>query len=71
MRRPVSLKVGLLKLTILFSVGQLSSYFTTKEWTREKKSLLGSLEHIDGGTGALLFAFDQLVKASDLEFYSL
>ncbi|XP_028140380.2 cytochrome c1, heme protein, mitochondrial [Diabrotica virgifera virgifera] len=60
---------GLLKPTNLSSVGQLSSYSTTKEWTRGRKALLGSLGLIAGGTGALLFALDQSVKASDLELH--
>ncbi|KAG5892893.1 hypothetical protein JTB14_006211 [Gonioctena quinquepunctata] len=60
---------GLLKSTNLSSVNQISSYSTTREWTRSKKAVLGGLGILAGGAGALAFALDQSVKASDLELH--
>jgi ubiquinol-cytochrome c reductase cytochrome c1 subunit len=60
---------GLLKPNNINSISQISSYSTTKEWTRGKKALLGSLGLLAGGTGTLLYALDQSVKASDLELH--
>ncbi|XP_056635771.1 cytochrome c1, heme protein, mitochondrial-like [Diorhabda carinulata] len=60
---------GLLKPSNISSISQISSYSTTKEWTRGRKALLGSLGLLAGGTGALLYALDQSVKASDLELH--
>ncbi|CAH1109622.1 unnamed protein product [Psylliodes chrysocephalus] len=61
--------VGLLKPSNLTTISQKSSYSTAKDWTWGKKALLGSLGLVAGGTGAILFALDQSVKASDLELH--
>ncbi|XP_069687858.1 cytochrome c1, heme protein, mitochondrial [Periplaneta americana] len=38
-------------------------------WTKGRKTLFATLGIVTGGTGALLFALDQSVKASDLELH--
>ncbi|KAJ8977675.1 hypothetical protein NQ317_010414 [Molorchus minor] len=60
---------GLLKSSTASSLIQSSSY-STREWTRSRRILLGSLGVLAGGAGALLFALDQSVKASDLDLHS-
>lgn len=62
-------RAGILKSSTATSITQISSYSTTREWTRGRKALLGSLGVLAGGAGALLFALDRSVKASDLELH--
>lgn len=60
---------GLLKSNTTPCLNQISSYTTTREWTRGRKALLGSLGVLTGGVGALLFALDKSVRASDLQLH--
>ncbi|KAJ3624955.1 hypothetical protein MTP99_018544 [Tenebrio molitor] len=60
---------GLLKPSCGVTLSQISSFSTTREWTRGRKALIGTLGVIAGGAGALVFALDQSVKASDLELH--
>lgn len=57
---------GLLKSKTGPCLSQISSYSTTREWSRGKKALLGSLGVIAGGAGALIIALDKSVRASEL-----
>jgi ubiquinol-cytochrome c reductase cytochrome c1 subunit len=50
-------------------LSQISSYSTTREWTKGRKALLGSLGVLAGSAGALIFALDRSVRASDLELH--
>ncbi|KAJ8919657.1 hypothetical protein NQ315_006184 [Exocentrus adspersus] len=59
---------GLLKSASTPSITQISSY-STRDWSRSRKALLGSLGVLAGGAGALLFALDKSVKASELELH--
>ncbi|GJQ78769.1 hypothetical protein Trydic_g2801 [Trypoxylus dichotomus] len=60
---------GLLKPNNAVTLSQISSFSTTREWSRGRKLLLATIGAITGGTGALAFALDQSVKASDLELH--
>lgn len=60
---------GLLKSNTSKIVNQISSFSTTREWAKNKKTLLATLGVLTGGAGALMFALDQSVKASDLELH--
>lgn len=60
---------GLLKSANGPSISQISSYTTTRDWSKGRKALIGTLGVLAGGTGALLFALDRSVKASDLELH--
>lgn len=60
---------GLLKSNATSSFNQISSYSTTRDWTRGRKALVGSLGVLAGGAGALIFALDRSVRASDLELH--
>lgn len=50
---------------------QVSSFSTARfnGWTRGRKTLFATLGIVTGGAGALLFALDQSVKASELELH--
>jgi len=61
---------GLLKPNTAKVVNQISNFSTTRHWARNKKTLLASLGVLTGGAGALIFALDQSVKASDLELHA-
>jgi len=60
---------GILKSGTTPCLSQISSYSTTREWTRGRKALLGSIGVLAGGAGALIFALDRSVRASDLELH--
>jgi len=60
---------GILKSTCGVTTSQISSFSTTREWSRGRKALIGTLGVLAGGAGALVFALDQSVKASDLELH--
>ncbi|KAF2893985.1 hypothetical protein ILUMI_12181 [Ignelater luminosus] len=51
-------------------VTQISSFSTTREWAKNKKTLLTTLGVLTGGAGALVLALDQSVRASDLELHA-
>jgi len=75
LRRDMAARVGricgarLLKSTTTPCLSQINSYSTTREWTRGRKALLGSLGVLAGGAGALIFALDKTVRATDLELH--
>lgn len=60
---------GILKSTATPCLSPISPYSTTREWTRGRKALLGSLGVLAGGAGALIFALDRSVRASELELH--
>lgn len=62
-------KTGILKSGKTPCLSQVSSYSTTREWTKGKRALYGSLGLLAGGAGALIFALDRSVRASDLELH--
>ncbi|KAK9881508.1 hypothetical protein WA026_016388 [Henosepilachna vigintioctopunctata] len=61
--------VGLFKSTSGYTYNQICSITTKKDWSRSQKTILGSLGVIAGGVGALVFALDQSVRATDLELH--
>lgn len=61
---------GLLKSNSAITLNQISSFSTTREWSRGRKLLLATIGALTGGAGALAFALDQSVKASDLELHA-
>lgn len=60
---------ALLKSSNGVGINQISSYSTAREWARGKRSLLATIGALTGGAGALMFALDQSVRASDLELH--
>lgn len=60
---------GILKSNKGVTVNQISSFSTRREWTRGQKAIVGTLGIVAGGAGALAFALDQSVKASELELH--
>ncbi|XP_045464033.1 cytochrome c1, heme protein, mitochondrial [Harmonia axyridis] len=58
--------IGLLKPNAGYNLKQTSSITTQKGWSKSRKALLGAFGVVAGGAGALLFALDQSVKATDL-----
>ncbi|XP_022915837.1 cytochrome c1, heme protein, mitochondrial [Onthophagus taurus] len=60
---------GLLKTNNGVVLNQISSYSTAREWTRGRKALFATIGALAGGAGALAFALDQSVRASDLELH--
>ncbi|KAF7282729.1 cytochrome c1 [Rhynchophorus ferrugineus] len=60
---------GLLKSKTAPALNQINSFSTTREWTKGRKALLGSLGVLAGGAGALIVALDRSVRASDLELH--
>ena len=60
---------GLLKSGTGVSITQLASFSTTRDWSKGKKALLGTLGVLAGGAGALVYALDQSVRASELELH--
>lgn len=61
--------VGLLRSSNGVILNQISSYSTAREWARGKRSLLATIGALTGGAGALMFALDQSVRASELELH--
>lgn len=59
----------LLKSNNTLTVNQISSFSTTREWSKGKKTLLATIGALTGGAAALVYALDQSVKASDLELH--
>lgn len=47
----------------------VSNFSTVREWSRGRKLFLTTVGVIGGGAGALVFALDQAVKASELELH--
>ncbi|CAH1982051.1 unnamed protein product [Acanthoscelides obtectus] len=62
-------RAGLLKSPHVPTINQFSSLSTTREWTKGRKALLGTIGMLAGGAGALLLALDRSVRASDLELH--
>ncbi|GLV45858.1 Cytochrome c1 [Carabus blaptoides fortunei] len=60
---------GLLKTNNGVLFNQITNLSTTREWSKGRKALYTTLGAITGGAGALMFALDQSVKASDLELH--
>ncbi|XP_050315909.1 cytochrome c1, heme protein, mitochondrial [Anthonomus grandis grandis] len=62
---------GLLKSNTNLSLNiiKVNSYSTSREWTKGRKALMGTLGVLTGGAGALIFALDRSVRASDLELH--
>ncbi|XP_019871365.1 cytochrome c1, heme protein, mitochondrial [Aethina tumida] len=60
---------GLLKSANGVTVTQISSFSTTGQWSKGRKAVMGTLGVLAGGAGALLFALDKSVRASDLELH--
>ncbi|CAG9768103.1 unnamed protein product [Ceutorhynchus assimilis] len=60
---------GLFKSNTTSSLNQISSYSTTRDWSRGRKALVGSLGILAGGAGAIIFALDRSVRASELELH--
>ncbi|KAL3285231.1 hypothetical protein HHI36_019343 [Cryptolaemus montrouzieri] len=61
--------MGLLKCNTGYSLNQICSITTKREWSRSQKNLIGAIGALTGGAGALLFALDQSVRATDLELH--
>lgn len=59
----------LLKSNNGVAVSQLSSFSTTREWTKGRKTLLATIGALTGGAAALVYTLDQSVRASDLELH--
>ncbi|XP_060521179.1 cytochrome c1, heme protein, mitochondrial [Cylas formicarius] len=59
---------ALFKSTSICSVGQITSYSTTREWT-SRKTLLRTLGILTGGAGALILALDRSVKAANVDLH--
>ncbi|KAK4876626.1 hypothetical protein RN001_009132 [Aquatica leii] len=60
----------LLKRNTTNVITQISSFSTVREWAGNNRKLLTSLGIVAGGAGALIFALDQSVKASELELHA-
>ncbi|XP_067003637.1 cytochrome c1, heme protein, mitochondrial [Anabrus simplex] len=60
---------GLLKTNHGVIRHQISSFTTTHGWTKGRKAFYAAIGVLTGGTGALLFALDHSVKASELELH--
>ncbi|KAF5301742.1 hypothetical protein FQR65_LT08724 [Abscondita terminalis] len=60
----------LLKRNTTNVITQISGFSTVREWAGNNRKLVTSLGIVAGGAGALIFALDQSVKASDLELHA-
>jgi len=58
--------IGLLKPNAAYNFNQMSPITTQQGWSKSRKTLIGAIGALAGGAGALLFALDQSVKATDL-----
>jgi len=59
----------ILKNGVNVPIKQASPYSTTRDWSNSKKALLAGIGALAGGAGALLFALDQSVRASDVDLH--
>ncbi|KAK5642202.1 hypothetical protein RI129_008369 [Pyrocoelia pectoralis] len=50
-------------------VNQINTFSTAREWAGNNRKLLVTLGGLTGSVGALIFALDQSVKATDLELH--
>ncbi|XP_046659763.1 cytochrome c1, heme protein, mitochondrial [Homalodisca vitripennis] len=62
-------RTGLLKHKPSHLPIQISSFSTARGWSRGRKAFYATCGVVAGGAGALLFALDQSVKATDLELH--
>ncbi|XP_017774958.1 PREDICTED: cytochrome c1, heme protein, mitochondrial [Nicrophorus vespilloides] len=60
---------GLLKTSNGAVFNQINAFSTTREWSKGRRMVLATVGALAGGAGALMFALDQSVKASDLELH--